>query len=69
MQSNQREIRPGAGLVKEGVNVCLLPCRIGLDGPAPFSKYFNTKEIGEHEDRDTGGKKAITASFRGRKLL
>ncbi len=69
MQSNQREISPGAGLVEEGVNVCLLPCKIHLDGPAPFSRYFYAKEIGGHEDRDTGGKKALTASFRGRKLL
>eukprot|EP01084_Bolivina_argentea_P279172 477236_1 len=69
MQSNEREIRLGAGLVEEGVNVFLLPCKIDLDGSAPFSKYFNIKEIDEGEDRDTGGKKAITASFRGRKLL
>ncbi len=69
MQSNEREIRIGAGLVEGGVNVFLLPCKIDLDGSAPFSKYFNIKEIDEGEDRDTGGKKAITASFRGRKLL
>ncbi len=69
VQSDQREIRLGVGLVEEGVNVYLLPCKIHLDGPAPFSKYFHIKKISEGEDQDTGGKKAITASFRGRKLL